>query len=66
MQEAMARVMRDPDLRADLSATGLGAIRHRHTCAHRVRELLAIVAALQNRRRTTAARGLSEPGAHVQ
>jgi spore maturation protein CgeB len=66
MQQAMARLMRDPDLCADLSATGLGAIRNRHTCAHRVRELLAIVAALQARHRTTAARPLTGPGAYAQ
>jgi spore maturation protein CgeB len=36
----------DPDLRASLVAAGLETIRARHTCAHRVDELLAIVAAL--------------------
>src|SRR5207253_975532 len=32
---------RDPDLRASLAAAGLETIRARHTCAHRVDELLA-------------------------
>ena len=32
----------DPDLRAALVASGLERIRARHTCAHRVDELLAI------------------------
>nr|WP_317892234.1 glycosyltransferase [uncultured Sphingomonas sp.] len=34
----------DPDLRASLAAAGLETIRARHTCAHRVDELLAVVA----------------------
>ncbi len=37
----------DPGLRADLARSGLETIRARHTCAHRVDELLAIVARLQ-------------------
>ena len=37
----------DPELRAGLAAHGLETIRARHTCAHRVDELLAIVAQLQ-------------------
>lgn len=37
----------DPALRASLAAHGLETIRARHTCAHRVDELLAIVAQLQ-------------------
>jgi len=36
----------DPDLRAALAASGLETILARHTCAHRVDELLAIVATL--------------------
>ncbi len=36
----------DPDLRASLVAAGLETIRARHTCAHRVDELLAIVSAI--------------------
>jgi spore maturation protein CgeB len=35
-------VLRDEGLRQDLASTGLAAIRARHTCAHRVDELLAI------------------------
>jgi spore maturation protein CgeB len=48
--EEMTRHLRaleqDPDLRAALAASGLETIRARHTCAHRVDELLAIVAQL--------------------
>ena len=37
----------DPDLRASLAANGLETIRARHTCAHRVDELLVIVGQLE-------------------
>lgn len=48
--EEMARHLRalaaDADLRAALAASGLETIRARHTCAHRVDELMAVVAKL--------------------
>ena len=44
MERHLAALRDDPDLRAALAASGLETIRARHTCAHRVRELLAIVA----------------------
>jgi spore maturation protein CgeB len=48
---AMARRLRDlrhdAGLRAELTASGLETIHARHTCAHRVDELLAIAAALE-------------------
>ena len=48
--EAMTRALRslraDPDLRRALAERGLATIRARHTCSHRVDELLAIVARL--------------------
>ena len=54
----MARHMRaitgDPSLRASLAASGLATIRAHHTCAHRVRELLAIC----DRLRATVAEGV--------
>ena len=37
----------DPDLRADLVRSGLETVRARHSCAHRVDELLAIHAELE-------------------
>lgn len=37
----------EPELRAALAASGLETIRARHTCAHRAKELLAIVAQLE-------------------
>jgi spore maturation protein CgeB len=49
-------VLRDRDLTSALIETGLRTIRERHTCAHRVRELLGIVESLNPR-------GLREPRA---
>jgi len=56
----MARHLRalaaDPDLRAGLVASGLETIRARHTCAHRVDELLAVYARLNATAATPAAK----------
>ncbi|HEX6533327.1 MAG TPA: glycosyltransferase [Gemmatimonadaceae bacterium] len=46
MREHLRAVLHDPSLAAALRAHGLRAIRSRHTCAHRVDELLAIASAL--------------------
>jgi spore maturation protein CgeB len=46
MTRHLAALRDDPDLRAALAAHGLATIRARHSCAHRVDELLAIVASL--------------------
>ena len=46
MKRLMRMVACDGDLRAALSESGLARIRERHTCAHRARELLDIVARL--------------------
>jgi spore maturation protein CgeB len=43
MKRALSALLRDADLAASLSLAGLDAIRKRHTCRHRVQELLAIV-----------------------
>jgi spore maturation protein CgeB len=42
MTAHMTRLASDAELRATLSAHGLATIRARHTCAHRVDELLAL------------------------
>jgi spore maturation protein CgeB len=42
MREHLRNVLSDPKLAASLSASGLETIRSRHTCAHRVNELLRI------------------------
>ncbi|PAX08624.1 CgeB family protein [Sphingomonas lenta] len=56
--DAVARHLRalraDPDLRAALVASGLQTIRARHTCAHRVDELLAVVAQLSSSKKDAA------------
>jgi spore maturation protein CgeB len=46
MERHLAALERDADLRGALAANGLSAIRGRHTCAHRVDQLLAILTAL--------------------
>ena len=50
MSRAITDVLHDRDLAHELVRNGLNAIAQRHTCAHRVRELLAILAALKLRR----------------
>jgi spore maturation protein CgeB len=44
MTNLVRRVLRDRDLAADLAARGLETVGARHTCAHRIEELLAICA----------------------
>jgi spore maturation protein CgeB len=46
MRTAIANVLRDPALAAALAARGRRTIEERHSCAHRVDELLAICATL--------------------
>jgi spore maturation protein CgeB len=43
----MRAVLADPELAASLREHGLETIRARHTCAHRVDELLRVYAALE-------------------
>ena len=47
MERHLTALRDDADLRRSLSASGLETIRARHTCAHRARELLGILDALQ-------------------
>lgn len=47
MHEAMRAIVEHPELAEKLRASGLETIRTRHTCAHRVDELLAIDADLR-------------------
>ena len=47
MREAMQAILEFPELAAQLRESGLETIRARHTCAHRVDELLAIDAELR-------------------
>lgn len=55
MTRALRSMREDSELRAALVASGLETILARHTCAHRVDELLAIVASLQTPARKDAA-----------
>jgi len=55
MQEHIQRVLSDPALAAQLAERGLRTIRGRHTCAHRVDELLAIYRELTQGRAEAAA-----------
>jgi spore maturation protein CgeB len=48
MAAQIRRLRADRELRADLVRSGLETIRARHTCAHRVDELLGIVAGLRS------------------
>ena len=47
MKSHMAAVAADKDLRRSLTTHGLETINARHSCAHRVDELLAIVAGMK-------------------
>ena len=46
MTAAISLVLRDSDLASELAANGIKAIRARHSCAHRVAQLLAILEVL--------------------
>lgn len=48
MTRAIRDLKEDPDLRESLVRSGLETIRRRHSCAHRVDELLAIVARMRS------------------
>jgi spore maturation protein CgeB len=50
MRAHLSAVLADGEMRATLSRRGIEAIRQRHTCAHRVDELLAIVAEVRGGR----------------
>lgn len=47
MEQHLAALRDDPGLRVALAHEGLATIAARHTCAHRVDELLSIVSALR-------------------
>ena len=60
MTAALASVRDDADRRASLVASGLETIRARHTCAHRVDELLAIVTRLRQPHQSPVVAGVTE------
>lgn len=57
MQKQLRRVLDDPVLASSLAEHGLATIRERHTCGHRVDELLAILDELDQPHRTRRAAG---------
>jgi spore maturation protein CgeB len=64
MSLAMTRLLHDRDLAPALARAGTNAINARHTCAHRARELMAILTALRVHR-TRVRRPLMQLGAAV-
>ncbi len=61
MSKALSRVVEDESVARDLSARGVRAIAARHTCAHRVRELLCIVERLRGNAIASAERAGAPP-----
>ncbi|ETR79245.1 hypothetical protein X566_01160 [Afipia sp. P52-10] len=59
MREAMSAVLADRDLAASLRQTGLAAIHARHTCRHRVNELMSMIRAIRGDRSQSAEPALS-------
>ncbi|MGZ8995696.1 MAG: glycosyltransferase family protein, partial [Rhodospirillales bacterium] len=55
MTEALRHLLAEPLAAAELATNGIETIRTRHTCAHRVEELLSICAAQGKREATTNA-----------
>lgn len=55
MTELLNKVLTDHSYAEELAVSGLATIRQRHTCAHRVDELLAIYSELANESRQVAA-----------
>ena len=55
MRELMHKVLSDHAFAEELAISGLATIKQRHTCAHRVDELLAIYGELTNEQKQMAA-----------
>ncbi len=49
MTRLLRQLLAEPDFAAEMTACGLETVRARHTCSHRVDELLAIVASYRPR-----------------
>lgn len=60
MTRALSSILRDPDLSEALAVAGLETINARHTCRHRVDELLAVVARVGTSRTRLALPGSKE------
>jgi len=64
-KQTLATVLRDEDYAQHLVRTGLDAIKARHTCAHRVKELLHILEQLQRETSTTRSTSSAERRMHA-
>lgn len=64
MRAHMRALVCDPDLRRALAARGLATIRARHTCAHRVDDLLAVARAIGARSSAAPLSPETTPEAH--
>ena len=52
MKQALLNLLRDHALAAEMAKAGLEVVRDRHTCRHRVAELIEIVSSIREARRT--------------
>lgn len=64
MQAALRRLVSDPALAAELAANGLRTVRERHTCRHRVEQLLDICRVLHGDEQARPARRAMSMGVH--
>jgi spore maturation protein CgeB len=60
MRDRLREVLAEPELARELRDSGLETIRARHTCSHRVEELLGIVTRLRSAATPTFAHSLAE------
>jgi spore maturation protein CgeB len=65
MAHALRRVLNDVDFAAELSRRGLETIRTRHTCAHRVDELLRIISDARLGPASAEAAETADSGSHM-
>ena len=59
MRKHICALLADKQMAREIAAHGLDTIRARHTCAHRVDELMAIVAAVSDRRSSSPEEGVA-------
>ena len=57
MRSRLREILEEPDRGAVMAAHGLRTIRERHTCSHRVDELLSIVSGTREREPASVAEG---------
>jgi spore maturation protein CgeB len=62
MERHLGALQRDPELRASLAANGLETVRARHSCAHRVDELMTIMRTLRPAQQATETSDVERAG----